>query len=151
MAYPGSWLFQPLRYELDQSPYPRLTPNVPFLAASAKTAPPSCQLMLSQSIKTATRSASATSPPDDSCPAIPPHPWSRGGAFRPTRPSGPRRAIPQEVRQPGLPTSATRWYPSLRPIDLHRPVGLGRARARPCDEFGRGGGSSPTSAAAPSS
>src|SRR4051794_16884191 len=83
MAYPGSWLFQPLRYELDQSPYPRFTPNVPILAASAKTAPPSCQLMLSQSIKTATRSASATSPPNDSCPAISPHPWSPGGAFPP--------------------------------------------------------------------
>src|SRR4051812_21358685 len=87
MACSESWLFQPLRYELDQSPYPRLTPNVPVLAASANTAPPSCQLMLSQSIRTATRSASATSPPHDSCPAIPPHPWSREGAFCPTRTS----------------------------------------------------------------
>src|SRR3954451_21873812 len=78
MACNGSWLFQPLRYRLDQSPYPRLTPNVPVLAASAKTAPPSCQLMLSQSIKTATRSASATSPPDDSCPRV----WCDRSIFR---------------------------------------------------------------------
>lgn len=130
MASTGSCFFHPLRAWLDQSPYPRLTPRVPLPAASASTAPPSCQLMLSQSISTATRIASVMVLPWPGVEVSP----ARFGRLACRHPTG--------LRNRGRGTQVARSYPMTTQryphrIDRFRPRGrepaygpTGRRRSR---------------------